>query len=231
MINIKNITDNNFREVIKLKVDESQSKYVATNVYSLAQAWVNQDLARPYAIYNDDTLVGFFMLDWDESERSVGIWRFMIDINHQSKGYGKQAMYEIIKMIKESNKFDFIHLEYVPENEVARKLYYLVGFRENGDMDGDEIVMIYPLTDIPKVGYTIADEYDIEELIELVSIAKDKNLNVPVYFINEENLLKTIKTNKVKRFTIMGNAIGISIDNEILCIDDKYIDEINEINE
>ena len=231
MINIRNITDENFRQIIKLTVDESQSKFVATNVYSLAQAWVNQDLARPYAIYYDETPVGFFMLDWDESERSVGIWRFMISSEHQNKGYGRQAIYEILKLIKDANKFDFIHLEYVPENFVARSLYYSVGFIENGEMDGDEIVMVYPLTDNPKVGFTIADEDDFEELIELVDLGKERNMKIPTCFVNKENLLKSIKTNKLKRYTIMGKVIAMSYDDKIICNEEKYLDEIIKIME
>lgn len=105
------------------------------------------------------------MLDWDENERTVGIWRFMIAKEYQKMGYGKAAVQLVIKMIREENKFDMIRLDYVENNRIARELYYKMGFRENGEVIEGEIVMVLPLTDKPKVGMTIADEEDEEELL------------------------------------------------------------------
>ncbi len=36
-------------------------------------------------------------------------------------------------------------LSYEPENETARELYRSLGFVENGEMDGDEIVAVLKL--------------------------------------------------------------------------------------
>ena len=141
MITLKKIDEDNFRTVVKMKLNEEQSKYVAPNVYSIAQAWLYQKNARPFAIYNDDEVIGFMMLDWDEEEREAGIWRFMIAEEKQGKGYGREAMEFALNMIKESNKFDCVYLDYVPENVVGRHLYDSLGFKETGDIDDGEIVM------------------------------------------------------------------------------------------
>ncbi|ABX42584.1 hypothetical protein [Lachnoclostridium phytofermentans] len=77
MVSLKEVNEKNFRTIIGMKLNEEQSKYVASNVYSLAQAWLYHEEAKPYAIYNDEEVIGFMMLDWDEKERECGIWRFM----------------------------------------------------------------------------------------------------------------------------------------------------------
>jgi diamine N-acetyltransferase len=65
----------------------------------------------------------------------------MIDKHHQGKGYGKAAMQEMITLVRESDPAaKGISLSYVPTNEVARKLYASVGFRETGEKWGDETI-------------------------------------------------------------------------------------------
>ena len=86
MVSLKEINEDNFRAVVGMKLEGEQSKYVASNVYSLAQAWLYPE-AKPYAIYKEEEIVGFMMLDWDEKERECGIWRFMITNDQQGKGY------------------------------------------------------------------------------------------------------------------------------------------------
>lgn len=141
MIALKKIDKDNYRKVLAIKMNEEQNKFVAPNVVSLAQAWVFYNEARPFAIYNDDEVIGFMMLDWDEEEREAGIWRFMIAEEQQGKGYGRKAMVLAINMIKESNKFDIISLDYAPENVVGKHLYESMGFQETGEIDDGEIVM------------------------------------------------------------------------------------------
>jgi diamine N-acetyltransferase len=141
MVSLKVVDKNNFREVVSMRLDDEQSKYVAANVYSLAQAWLYPEEAKPYAIYNDEEVIGFMMLDWDEKERECGIWRFMIASSHQGKGYGRKAMEYALNLIKETGKFDFVYLDYVPGNTVGKSLYESMGFKETGEIEEGEIVM------------------------------------------------------------------------------------------
>jgi diamine N-acetyltransferase len=122
-------------------MNEEQSKFVAPNVLSLAQAYVYYEGARPYAIYNDEEVIGFIMFDWDEEKREAGIWRFMIAEEHQNKGYGRKAMECALNIIKDSNKFDYVFLSYVPGNDAGEHLYESVGFKATGEIDDGEIVM------------------------------------------------------------------------------------------
>lgn len=67
MIKLEEITADNLEDVLKLKVLKNQENFVSTTAYSLAQAYVYQENAYPFAIYADDTLVGFMMFGFYES--------------------------------------------------------------------------------------------------------------------------------------------------------------------
>jgi len=141
MIQLREINEDNFRECVNLKVNDNQTNFVATNVMSLAQAWLHYSIARPFAIYSDDVMVGFLMLDYSEAEKECGIWRFMIDEKYQNRGFGKEAMRVILDYIKSNPVFESVNLSYEPENVVADKLYRGFGFSPTGEIDYGEIVM------------------------------------------------------------------------------------------
>jgi len=149
MIILKKITEDNFNECIKLEVEESQKSFIANNTYSLAQAWLYNEKVKPFAIYNDEEMVGFVMLDTDYNEGAVNgicdIWRLMIDKNFQGKGFGKSAIQAVINYIKEELICKKIRTSVVSENIVARNLYKSLGFIPNGEFDGDEVVLILNL--------------------------------------------------------------------------------------
>lgn len=139
MVSFKKITKDNFYAIINMKMPEDQ-KFVAPNVFSLAQAWLYQS-ARPFAIYNDDLLVGFIMLAWDEKDLDLYVWRLMIALDQQGKGYGQEAIRLAIRMAKDSGKFKTVSLDYVPENKVGEHIYNKLGFRPTGEIDDGEIIM------------------------------------------------------------------------------------------
>lgn len=91
MIALRRITKENYEECFALKVTDSQMDFVPSNVYSLAQAWIFIFTSFPFAIYDDNTMVGFIMLGYYEIKNYYTIWRFMIDENYQNKGYEKSA--------------------------------------------------------------------------------------------------------------------------------------------
>lgn len=141
MISLRKVDKENFRKVVGMKLVNGGQEFVASNVYSLAQAWVFYDTARPFAIYKDEEVIGFIMLGWDEKEKEADIWRFMIAEEHQGKGYGTEAMKVAIEMIKNEDKFHCITLSYVPGNDVGQHVYEKLGFKATGELDCDEIIM------------------------------------------------------------------------------------------
>ena len=142
--NIEKITEQNKQECIALKVKPAQSEYIASNEDSLKEAQENEGVARPFAIYADDKMIGFTMFAWDEDnedqEDKYWLWRFMIDKSIQGNGYGYSALKEIIQYFKD-NGADIITLSTKPSNKKALSLYHQFDFKENGEMNDEEIIL------------------------------------------------------------------------------------------
>ena len=145
-IRLEPVSDKNREAVLKLTVREDQP-FVAPNDVSLRQAdeanAEDPGVARPFAIYADDKLVGFCMFAFDPEEEDPDdrfwLWRFMIDKSEQGKGYGQAALAEIIKYFRD-NGADQLWLSTEPENECGVHVYHKAGFKETGDIDDGEAV-------------------------------------------------------------------------------------------
>ena len=132
MIVLKPITRENLEEVLSLKVKEDQEMYVIPNAESLSRAYVYSETAYPFAIYDDDTIVGFIMMGYYEVKRYYTLWEFMIDHKYQNKGYGRQALKLGLNFVKEKFGPVDIYTGVTPGNTVAKKLYESVGFESTG---------------------------------------------------------------------------------------------------
>ena len=144
-IELKEITPQNFKECINLKVADSQTGFVATNLMTIAQAKVIFPSANLKAIYADNEMVGFTMFGLDEDDGRYYLGRLMIDEKHQSKGYGKAAVLEVIEELRKIEDCREIYLSFVPENVSAEKLYESVGFQKTGELNGNELIMKFVL--------------------------------------------------------------------------------------
>ena len=67
MIHFQAIDEDHFDAIIRMRRPDGEG-FVASNAHSLAQAWLYRKAGDvfPFAVYNDDTPVGFMMLDTDD---------------------------------------------------------------------------------------------------------------------------------------------------------------------
>ena len=108
-ISLKDITIENYFDVLNLEVHPNQRNFIASNSISLAEAYVydkNGDFIAPLAVYDKEVLVGFVMIAYD---RKIGIskgnyllFRFMIDQRFQGLGYFKPTMDAVIDFVLQS---------------------------------------------------------------------------------------------------------------------------------
>jgi diamine N-acetyltransferase len=138
-LTLRDITNSNFRECIGLKVAEGQNSFVASNMYSLAEAKAD-GVSDPYAIYADDQMVGFIMYDFEPGEDRGYITRLMIDARFQGRGYGRQAISQVIDRLKAIPECREIQTGYMPGNEAAKRLYESLGFVKLGEDEDGEIL-------------------------------------------------------------------------------------------
>lgn len=139
MIVLREIDRDNFYDVIKLSVTDDQKEFVASNLFSLAQAKAFPECIC-LAIYNDEDIVGFTMYCIDHEDQEYWINRLMVDAKHQSKGYGKAAMELLIDRIKEDLQHRMIYISFEPANAGARHLYEKLGFQADGRVIDGEVV-------------------------------------------------------------------------------------------
>ena len=98
--------------------------------------------------YNEAVMYSAFdVAPPDALKNNYSIWRLMIDKRYQGKGYGRRAIELALDFIRTwpCGKAEYWEISFEPENTHARELYSSMGFEENGEMDGDEIVMVMKL--------------------------------------------------------------------------------------
>ena len=132
MVNLKEINKDNIDDVLSLKVSDNQKRFVISNAQSLAKAYVYSKTAYPFAVYDDETLVGFIMMGYYELKGYYTLWEFMIDQKYQNKGYGRQALKLGINFVKDKFNTDSIYTGVTPGNSVAKGLYESEGFVATG---------------------------------------------------------------------------------------------------
>lgn len=152
MVELRKITKENYEECLRLSVADSQKTFVSSTVHSLAQAWVYYDTAFPFAIYADDIMVGFIMLGYYELKNHYTLWKFMIDKRYQNKGYGRIALKLGIRYLVDNFNVKEIFTAYESTNSIARNLYASLGFRETGEVVGNEVGMRLILNDLTDNG-------------------------------------------------------------------------------
>lgn len=138
-IELREITGENWKQCVRLRVAKEQEHFVAPNAYSLAQARYEPENI-PLAIYDGDTMVGFVMYGFDFDDNNYWISRLMIDARSQGKGYGRAAMEEVIRRLKEKADCKEIAISYEAENLAAEKLYLSLGFIKTGEIIEGEVV-------------------------------------------------------------------------------------------
>lgn len=152
-ISLKEISQANFRDCIRLEVSKEQEAWVAPNLHSIAEAYVNRRLT-PLAIYDgsliardlgpDDKMVGFLMFQvWDEV---AFLTRLMVGPEYQGRGYARAALVEFIRRMRLVPEVRIIATSVVPENEAATKLYESLGFVDSpwppDEPDGERYLML-----------------------------------------------------------------------------------------
>lgn len=159
MISLRKIDSANIKSVCSLLVNENQKGYIESNTDSLLEAFLaiaSHFFAMPFGIYYEEDLIGFVMIEYGNmndlkspkiAENNYCIASFMIGSEFQGHGYGKQALLKTIEYIKTfpCGEAEYVWLSYFKENEVARKLYYSIGFADNGEHYDTENVAILKL--------------------------------------------------------------------------------------
>lgn len=140
MIHLEKITTENVLKVISLQVGSDQAAWVKPVSHALSLAFVHGKVAIPFAVYSLKEIVGFVMLRYHPQFNNYLLWQFLIDQEHQRKGYGTEALKCVVEWIQYNSDCNEIIVSYHEGNEVAGKLYRDFGFKdmnlnENGEVN------------------------------------------------------------------------------------------------
>lgn len=134
-VTLQPITADTVNTIMGLQTTVDQQRFVAPVVVSIAQAYFDPK-AEVLAVYADEVPVGF--MQWrDEGAGVAYLWRFLIDKNHQSRGYGTAAMLALMDKLRERG-FTKLTLSFVPGGGSPGAFYASLGFVETGEIEDGE---------------------------------------------------------------------------------------------
>lgn len=152
MPELRPVTKENWEALIALKVRDDQKNFVASNLFSIAQAQFGEEFEghwdlRPFGIYDGDAPVGFLMYGYNFSHptQQAFIIRLMVDEKFQGKGFGRFAMEKALETFRADERIAAVGISYEPENDGARKLYASLGFVETGRIIEGEVEAVLKL--------------------------------------------------------------------------------------
>ncbi len=128
-ITLKDITRENFEELISLHVTQEQEQFVAPNLYTIAQMQFKEEKIA-IGIYVGDKAVGLIAYDLEDYD----IWRLMIDFRYQGKGYGRKAMELVLDILRKDGRLKTARTSVIVENIAMKNLIESFGFKENGNV-------------------------------------------------------------------------------------------------
>jgi diamine N-acetyltransferase len=150
-VSLREVTDENRDAICALRVGQDQERFVSSVAESLDEAAATPEAAPWYrAIYADDEPVGFVMLSWD-TPPAPGIlgpyflWRILIDRHHQRQGFGREALAQVIELVRADEARELL-TSYHPGEGEPWPFYRRFGFEPTGEIDDGEIVLRLDLT-------------------------------------------------------------------------------------
>ncbi|MCG3086483.1 GNAT family N-acetyltransferase [Sporosarcina cyprini] len=136
---LRTINEDNYQECLSLNITDANVDFIDPVAWSLAEAWVFGDDARPFAIYTDNEMVGYVsMLIVENNPQIVN---FMIDSRFQKRGYGTAAAKLCIEYLCKEHNASRISLPVNLGNIPAQKFWSNLGFELSNDIEDGYIYM------------------------------------------------------------------------------------------
>jgi diamine N-acetyltransferase len=139
-VSLREISSDNLHAVLGLSVtDQQREVYPRSNGWSIAEGHYppDDDLVWMRAIYAGDTPVGFMMTSEAGEQGKYFLWRLMIDADHQGRGYGFEALAQLIARISDTPNPEELITSHLKGPGNPGPFYRKVGFEYTGEMIGE----------------------------------------------------------------------------------------------
>ena len=139
MIKLVEINENNWMDVARLSVKDTQKGYLDSALGILARGYAYRACrAQVIGIANDNTIVGVALVkDLDEAPACYDLQQYMVDGRFQGCGYGTEALRLILARLEREHKYDSVEVCVKKDDTAALYIYKKVGFVDTGYVDAD----------------------------------------------------------------------------------------------
>lgn len=140
------VTADNWRDAVFLTTDPERKfpldeKWIASNAFSLLQCTYDPDWDCRL-LMDGEQAVGFLFYGYDRDEDQYLLCRYMIDVKHQNKGYGRAFLPMAVELIRSQYDCRDVYTSVHEENPHALHLYTSFGFERTEQMDAEERVYV-----------------------------------------------------------------------------------------
>lgn len=111
---------------LKINLTEEQEKQLSDK--ETIEEALRDETVIAFDIHNAGGLIGFAMLK--DCGEGFFLWDYAIDVRHQNKDYGSEALKGLIEFLKSEHNISWVTTTYKFGNEHARRLYEKLGFVE-----------------------------------------------------------------------------------------------------
>ena len=139
MIELRTINKDNYEKCLLLKANVENENFVDSVAYSLAEAWVFYEDTKPFAIHDNDTLIGFVSMY--VGEENYQIINFLIDDAFQKKGLGTAAAKACIRFLQNEYNARKISVPVETGHIVAQNFWGKLGFEFSNSVENGYVFM------------------------------------------------------------------------------------------
>ncbi len=141
MIKIKPVEKSNWKDCIKLSLLPEQEGNLAPNAYTIAESKFELH-HHVRAIYKDSEVIGMLSYCYEDDPLDLELYwlfRFMLDKDHQGKGYASKVLKLVQKEVISSGG-KRLRTMCKPTNITASQVYQKFGFEKIGKLDDGDIL-------------------------------------------------------------------------------------------
>lgn len=139
LIELRTISEDNFSECLDLTATVEEENFVDSVVYSLAEAWLFYNDTKPFAIYENDKMIGFVSMY--VGEENYQIINLLIDDAYQQNGFGTQAAKACIDFLRDKYEARKVSAPVKIEHGLAQEFWLKLGFDFSNNIENGYVFM------------------------------------------------------------------------------------------
>lgn len=139
MVELRTINEDNYRQCFSLQVSVENEAFVDSVTYSLAEAWVFYKDTRPFAIYENDRMIGFVSMYVGEENHQI--INFLIDDAFRNRGLGTKAAKVCVRYLQKEYNAGRISVPVELNNTAAQRFWRKLGFHASNHIEDGYIFM------------------------------------------------------------------------------------------